>query len=290
MKEYKILILLVISFLIGVSTGYYKHFPYNFIRIIKSKFVSPSAPFERNIETSIYEAISIDITDNTGVYLTYGQSNSTNHGQIGYKVKKEVYQFFEGVTYFYKDPSLGGTGTGGSVWGMVGDKLIDKGVHDKVIFSSCGMGASKMEDLNSGQNFEYLLNTYRGLMEKFGRVNGILFHQGESNNSFNGGSDNYYSDFVKLLNELKKNDVNIPIYLSRASICGDQQTSDKKLIEIQNKIIKDFEEVHEGPNTDLLNKREYRLPYFCHFSLLGYDKFSDMWVASLIKNHPELKN
>ena len=106
MKEYKILILLVISFLIGVSTGYYKHFPYNFIRIIKSKFVSPSAPFERNNETSMYEAISINITDNTGVYLTYGQSNSTNHGQIGYKVKKEVYQFYEGLTYFYKDPSF----------------------------------------------------------------------------------------------------------------------------------------------------------------------------------------
>jgi len=284
------LILLVISFFFGVSTGHYKHFPYNFIRLVKSKFVDPSIPFKRNYETSLHEAKLIDITDKTGIYLTYGQSNSTNHGQIGYKVKKEVYHFFEEVTYIYKDPSLGGTGAGGSVWGMVGDKLIHKGIHDKVIFSSCGMNSAKIEELNSGQSFDYLLKNYQSQIEKFGRVDGILIHQGESNNSFSGGSENYYNDFVKLINELKKNGVDIPIYLSRVSICGDQLTKDKKLIEIQNKIIKDFKEIYEGPNTDLIDNREYRLPFFCHFSMLGYDKFSDMWVASLIKNYSELGN
>lgn len=284
MKNYLFILLLVISFILGISTGVYRHFPYNVLQKIKYKFLGLPSDYKRNSETSSYQAKSIEITDSTGIYLIYGQSSSANHGQIGYNLKGNVFQYFEGNTYIYKDPSLGGTGSGGSVWGMVGDKLIEKGIHDKVVFSNCAMAAAKIEELNGGQNFDYLVSNFNSQIEKFGRVDGILFHQGESNNTFQGGCENYYSDFVKLLNGLKKNGIEIPIYLSRASFCGDDNPKDKKLIEIQNRIIKDFELVYEGPNTDLLDKREYRLPDYCHFSLLGYDKFSDMWVDSIFRN------
>ncbi|MCA0932386.1 sialate O-acetylesterase [Lutimonas saemankumensis] len=285
MKKFEFLIILLIIFFFGISTGYYKHFPFNFVYLIKSKFNSSTTPYKRNYDISLYDAKAIDITKNTGIYLTYGQSNSTNHGQIGYVVKNQVYQFFKGITYIYEDPALGGTGNSGSVWGMVGDKLINKGVHDKVIFSSCGMGSAKIEELNSGANLKYLIENFEYQMREFGRVDGILFHQGESNNNNNAGNDNYYNEFVKLLSELKKNGVDIPIYLSRVSFCGDPSSHDDELIKKQNKIIRDFENVYEGPNTDLLSDKKYRLPDRCHFSMLGYDMFSDLWVESLINNN-----
>ena len=120
-------------------------------------------PYERaiieiNEETSIIinnltlvkSIPEIDISDNTGIYLTYGQSNSVNSGELGYMVKNDVYQFILGNTFDYIDPSLGGTGYGGSVWGMLGDKLIKQGFHDKVIFSNSGWGGTNIEQLKKG--------------------------------------------------------------------------------------------------------------------------------------------
>lgn len=286
MKYYIFLFLLIVSFLFGVSTGIYQHFPYNTLRKLKYRILGEPSNYKRNIEFSSFKKKEVKISNRTGIYLTYGQSNSVNHGQIGYDVKGKVFQFFQGNTFKYEDPSLGGTGQGGSVWGMVGDKLIINRNNDQVIFANCGWGDAKIEELNRGPYIEYLLKNHRLLMEKFGRVDGILFHQGESNNFLNGGRKNYYDEFVKLIVNLKNNGIEIPIYLSRVSYCGDKTSKDDKLIEIQNKLIKDFSIVFEGPNTDLLTEKKYRLPDNCHFSMLGFDKFSDMWVDSLSKSKP----
>ena len=98
-----------------------------------------------------------------------------------------------------------------------------------------------------------------------------MFHQGEVNHSAKFGNENYYRDFEILIQKLQKNGVDVPIYLSRTSICDTK--TDRTLINIQNKIIEDFDMVYEGPNTDLLDDKKFRLPDDCHFSMLGYEKF-----------------
>ena len=55
----------------------------------------------------------------------------------------------------------------------------------------------------------------------------------------------------------------------------------KSLTNIQNKLIIDFDIIKKGPNTDLLSSRSDRSRDYYHFSLKGYQKFSDMWVESL---------
>ncbi len=284
MKKYTLLIWLFLSFLFGVSTGYYNHFPFSVLWDVKLLLSKEDYESKRNYDTSIHKETAIKISDSTGVYITYGQSNAVSSGQIGYDVKSEVYQFFKNKVYVYKDPSLGcasGVKDGGSVWGMVGDKLIERSVHDKVIFSNCGYTGRKLEELNKGYFFDYLLSVYKELSKEFGRVDGILYHQGESNN---GQSENYYDDFVEFIEKLRENKISAPVYLSRVSYCGYHLPKDEKLIKIQNRLIKDLEQVFEGPNTDVLDKKEYRLPDYCHFSLLGFDAFADMWVASIKKN------
>ena len=156
MKNYIFPILILISFLVGVSTGIYQHFPFNTLRSLKYKILGESSNYKRNNDISVLKEKAIRITNHTGIYLTYGQSNSVNHGQIGYDVMGKVYQSFQGKTYRYKDPSLGGTGQGGSVWGMVGDKLIANGFYDQVVFANCGWGDAKIEELNHGSYFDYL--------------------------------------------------------------------------------------------------------------------------------------
>ena len=271
-------VLIAAAYLLGIATGHYRYFPFQLLFDIKSE-VGIGKNDKRNTDTSSLRQVEISETKSTGIYLTYGQSNSVNHGQIGYEVKGEVYQFFNNGTYLYEYPALGGTGQGGSVWGMVGDKLIDEGVHDKVVFSNNGFQGRRIEELNSDPYITYLMNSYKQLLEKFGRVDAILFHQGEINHETKFGNENYYEDFEIFIRKLRDNGIGTPIYLSRASICNTQ--TDSTLINIQNEIIKDFEIVLKGPNTDLLHEKKYRLPDYCHFSMLGYEKFSDMWVESL---------
>ena len=286
MKINKIIILItaIFLFLFGLSAGHYKHFPFSFFNNIKNLIIAETNGSDlysgRYYKTTNQRPISsVNITNNTGVYLTYGQSNSANFGEIGYNVKKEVYHSFVGNLYEYKDPIIGSHGSFGSVWGMVGDKLITSGLHDKVIFSNCGWGGKKINQLNNDNYLGYLVLNYYALIQKFGKVDAILFHQGESNN--NVSAINYYSDFNKFLINLKENGIEIPIYLSRVSLCGTEKTSNKNIIDIQNKLIKNYDLVKEGPNTDLLFESKYRLQDNCHFSLIGFEKFSEMWIESL---------
>jgi len=216
----------------------------------------------------------------TGVYITYGQSNSENSGELGYDVINEVYQFFNDTIYEYEDPSLGGTGSKGSVWGMVGDKLINNGVHDKVIFSMTGWGGKTLKELNSDCLYLYFVTQYHHLHKKFGKVDGILFHQGESNHKSLSGHQNYNKEFILFLQNLKRNGINSPLYLSQVSYCNNE--IDDELLRIQNTLVKEINCVYKGPNTDLLIDSQYRLPDNCHFSMLGFEKFSDMWVESII--------
>ena len=272
------IILLVISYSLGIATGHYRFFPFSLIFKMKEE-LSIEGNSKRNFDVSSLRNLEVPITDRSGIYLTYGQSNSVNHGQIGYEVKSKVYQFLDGNLYLYEDPSLGGTGDGGSVWGMVGDKLIKNNFHDKVIFSNNGWGGRKMEELNKPPYLDYLIQSYKELIDKYGRVDAILFHQGEINHSDKFGNKYYYEDFKVFVQKLKDNGIEIPIYLSRTSICDTR--SDETLINIQNQIISNMDIVLEGPNTDLLSEKKYRLPDNCHFSQLGFEKFSDQWFNSI---------
>lgn len=267
-------------FIFSVSTGVYQHFPFNIVQKFKSLTIGSGSG--RYVSTNGLIEKQPLVSESTGIFITYGQSNSTNHGQIGYVVKNDVHMFFEGKTYEYKDPSLGGTGLGGSVWGMVGDKLIEKGIYNEVIFSNCGWGGKTINELKEGEIFDYLVKNHSLMIEKYGRVDGILFHQGESDN-FKDGPEAYYGSFVNFIDNLKSKGINTNVYLSRVSFCGETYPINDRLTTVQNRLVNDLSNVFEGPNTDLLSEPKFRLPDNCHFSQLGYHKFSDMWVISLSK-------
>lgn len=270
-------------YVIGISSVINKHFPYNLIE----DFFYQNSPKKfkyggRNFNFNFYTEKEVIVTNKTGVYLTYGQSNSVNGGELGYINTDNVFQFLLGSTYIYKDPSLGGTGLGASVWGRLGDKLIENKINDNVIFSNSGWNSKSIKDLKTSHFIEFLIQNYKGLVKKYGRVDAILFHQGEADYSSEGVYE-YYDHFIEFYQNLKDEGIQIPIYLSRASICGENSTSNENLIKIQNLLIKNFDLIKEGPNTDLLVKKEYRLADYCHFSDKGLNEFSKMWFESLTK-------
>lgn len=301
MKKTHIIVFLVILlfehlFLISfsISSGEYHHFPYgkiphNFIYELFQRKKHPKIVYLEELKNQEIKLIKqrkeveFSNLDSIRVYLTYGQSNSVNRGQFGYHVKNDVFEFYDNKIYKYQDPTIGGgiTSNGGTVWGMLGDLIIDNSNLNKVIFSISGKGGQTIKQLSEGDNYNLFIKNYNSLKSKFGKVDGVLFHQGESNNFRLSGNKDYYENFVSFLNKMKKDGVDTPIFLSRVSHInfGD----DKGLIDIQNKIIKDFPQVKKGPNTDKFNLKEDRLPDGTHFSLLGYEKFSKEWIQYLLE-------
>ena len=229
----------------------------------------------------------IDPLLNTGVFISYGQSNSENCGEIGYYVVNEVFQFFNDSTFVYSDPSLGGicrdSFGGGSVWGLVGDKLIEEKTFGQVVFSMNGWGGTTMKELGEGELYSYFKKNYFSLIENFGKVDGILFHQGESNHKNLEGNDNYYEEFHKFYRRMNRDGITAKFYLSKTSYCdeGRGYGIDENLLNIQDKIITDFNNVFRGPNTDELISSKDRLQDQCHFSLFGYNKFAELWVKAI---------
>ncbi len=269
---------LPISFASGILFEKYKIFPYKQIKLLITK----NKP-HRQIVLDSHEEISSSVLLNPKVFLIYGQSNSANYSQIGYKNSKNIFMFLDGKLYKYKDPVIGAGGDSGAVWGKVGDGLIKDMKYDSVVIASVGVGGASLQELVYGSNFEFFRYQLNQLIKVFGKIDGILFQQGETNHYRNVGSENYLKDFAQFIKKIRLI-TNSPIYLSQTSIC--QNESDKKLLTIQNEIIKNFQNVLRGPNTDLLYDRKYRLPDKCHFSLKGLDELSKLWVEA-IKNSSE---
>ena len=89
------------------------------------------------------------------VFVTYGQSNSVNQSERGYEVSEDVYMFIDGKTYRYRDPALGGTGGQGSVWGRVGDQLIQNNFASSVVFVNTGWSGASIHDLTYSHQYSF---------------------------------------------------------------------------------------------------------------------------------------
>lgn len=275
---------LVIAFEYGFRTADRKAFPYWRVRLVEQWWIAlwqkaPNEPYSlsyRDRDTVGRIRVEPDAAATTGVYLVYGQSNASNSGQLGYDVHGDVLQAFEGSFYRYRDPALGGNGGNGSVWGMLGDRLIESGQHRQVVFAVASIGGKTLEELMEGQLYNYLLHCHRQLVARFGRVDGLLFHQGEYNHGLHSGNHNYYRHFCEFLGHLRRDGVSAPVYLAQTTRCG-VRGSDTVLLDAQDRLIRDLPGVRRGPNSDLLADPEYRLPDKCHFSLEGNRRLADLW-------------
>ena len=289
-KFFKVILIassIFLSVLFGISSGYFQHFPFALVyKILNGRDVSGNNWEYRGRNYEVKQPIltPIKVTPRSGVYLTYGQSNSANSGELGYTVENEVYQFILGSTFSYEDPSVGATGLGGSVWGMVGDELISRGVHDRVIFANSGWGGRKIEELKMGPIFDFLILNYITAKNTYGKVDAILFHQGESDNNADGVL-NYYGHFSEFLSNLDARGVKAPVYLSRASFCSDRHPVNIELTDVQDRLISEYGVVHAGPNTDLLVSTKERSSDNCHFSLVGNRAFAKLWADAIQSNY-----
>ncbi len=217
----------------------------------------------------------------TMVALVFGQSNSANHGETPYTPKKNVYNYFEGKCYVAADPMLGTTGSEGSVWSRLGDRLIDSGLYDNVLFITVGVGGTPVERwMSNGDLHLRLKYVLKQLRKDRIRVTHMFWHQGESDNGRKTSKEVYISRFMDMLAGLRAKGVKAPIYVAVATRCGDRQVN-YEIQQAQRELVNTELGIYPGPDTDQLDLLVDRRHDACHFSEIGLDKHAELWLQAI---------
>lgn len=240
----------------------------------------------RDFNTSLRHEVLLPV--NGMAFVTYGQSNSECCGSLGYTVQhpKQVLQFYNHTAYTLAEPGmLGCTCSGASVWPRLGDMILTRNKSvPAVVFASAGVAGSSIEQLlphatvfaSRSQPYEYLVATVRALQEHT-TVDGILYHQGESNcgNSY----DVYYGHLVTLGRAVAA-DTGVPLYISTATRCGGEYRLCSQVAHAQTAFaLAGRPQVRPGPNTDVLLDN-FRFDT-CHLNRRGLNATAGLWYAAL---------
>ena len=213
------------------------------------------------------------------VAIAFGQSNAANKGNVLHKAGVGVYNFHQGTLYEAQDPLLGADGDGGSVWPLLGDKLIAAGRYDAVVFVSLGVSTTAVSQWRTtGELFPRLRNALNELQKVGLAPTHFLWHQGETDCRMRTGAKVYKTNFLDMRDGLRKLGVNAPIYVCLASRCMKLPPS-PSVRQGQRELIEEHSDIFAGPDTDVLGF-EYRHDG-CHLSDKGQQKFAQLWMEKL---------
>jgi hypothetical protein len=214
--------------------------------------------------------------------LTFGQSNAANDGESGYVNGGGVYNFnhFDGRCYAARDPLLGASGRGGSVWTRLGDKLIAAGVFEQVLFVPLAVGGTAIADWVPGSGlFDRIVDTRQQLAEHGLEVTHLLWHQGETDAGAGTSAGEYFTRFRKMESGVRALGIEAPLYVAVASLCWNQ--GDEEIREAQRRIIRTLPNAFAGPDTDTLDRFTWRRD-LCHFSAAGLEEHARLWFEALV--------
>ncbi|MGI0488671.1 sialate O-acetylesterase [Pantanalinema rosaneae CENA516] len=222
--------------------------------------------------------------DRLMVALAFGQSNSANFGNQRRTAQASVYHFHAGNCYRAADPLLGADGNGGSVWTRLGDKIVQQGLFDHVLFASIGLGGSEIRRWTPGGDLHPRLTTTIQQLTTAGfGITHLLWHQGETDAALGTPTEIYQHRFTAMLESIRSTGVQAPIYVSIASRC-EEILPQPSIQAAQRALVNPAQGILPGPNTDELDGAD-RYDR-CHFSASGLDKAADLWLAALMAPAP----
>lgn len=217
--------------------------------------------------------------NNLMVALVFGQSNSANEGESPKTAKRNVYSFYKGKCYRAKDPLLGASGEGGSVWTRLGDRIIEENLYNQVLFVPIGVGGTQIARWKpDGDLHKRILESIKDLKKHNLTLTHMLWHQGEMDAVLNTSKEEYKKMFLDMLESIRANGIDAPIYVSIATRCN-RIRENKDIQQAQRELVDILKKIYPGPDTDKLGL-EYRFDG-CHFSDEGLGKYAELWLEKL---------
>lgn len=245
-----------------------------------ARFLSPRALFPFSATRTEIDCRAIP-RDRLMVALAFGQSNSANFGNQRRKAQPGVYNFHAGKCYQAADPLLGADGNGGSVWTRLGDKIVQQGLFDRVLFTSIGVGGTEVQRWAPGGDLHpRIITAIQQLTTAGFDITHLLWHQGETDADLATPKPQYQQHFLAMLERIRAAGVQAPIYVSVASRCGDRLPQ-PSIQAAQRELVNPAQGILAGPNTDELDDTD-RYDR-CHFSASGLNKAADLWLQALMR-------
>ncbi|MBX5180960.1 hypothetical protein HJB77_32925 [Rhizobium lentis] len=235
-------------------------------------------------------------TDRTAVLLILGQSNAANHAGQRYRSDygARVVNAFDKRCFIAASPHLGSTDTMGEYWTLLGNKLIASGQNDSVILAPLAYSGSPVARWATGGDLNpVLVDTVKQLQDSGYRITSVLWVQGEADLVHGTTGEAYQERFLSMVDTLRQNGVEAPIYISIASKCLEpsnggfkEHIPDNAIVRAQLALSRSGHGIREGVNSDALLDGDDRYDD-CHFRGTAGEKVSQAWLNLLHGVHLE---
>lgn len=214
--------------------------------------------------------------------LAIGQSNLANHCGTA-----QASQFGEalagGELFPLSDPVPGGTGTDGSVWPRVADRLAGLPWPGSLRLTLAAVGATSLAEWLPGEK------CFTALEERFAAGDGegvthVVWQQGEKDTLLQTSTADYTDMFVRLHEAVTRTVGVVPWIICRSSYRMGVVNPD--VVEAQAKLAASLPLAVEGPYLDGFGSEMRRDD--THFNDAGLDAFAALLVDALLQTAPEV--
>lgn len=228
--------------------------------------------------------------ENAAVLMTFGQSNSANAGKDRYIPAGRVanFNFHDGRCYVAEDPLLGPDGMGGSVWGVLADKLLAADKYKRVLIVPFGIGGSSLSQWQAdGFLHPVLEKAARVTIEQGVQPTHVLWHQGEADTQEGTSEDDYVVMFETLVAHLREYGITAPIFPAIATHCqipfleiSPGYEKNQATVRAAQQRLPVLPGVYSGPDTDSIQGELYRHDN-CHFTAKGIQAHAGLWFDAI---------
>lgn len=220
------------------------------------------------------------------VFVTAGQSNSSNYGGTRLRAKQDrVVAYGNGTWQPAADPMPGARGEGGSPWCPFGDLLV-KYLNMPVAVAAVGYHGVKAEGwAPGGEAFPRMKKVLKALGP--GGARAVLWHQGEADNTPETTEESYYATMKKVIDGSRAAaGYKIPWMVARASFCPARYNPPSELCQAvraaQTRLWKEGIAL-QGPDTDDMTGRTYRCSDDIHMNEHGLVVHGTRWFEQVKK-------
>jgi hypothetical protein len=226
-------------------------------------------------------AVSLPATPpgRTMVALVFGQSNAGNSGETRAPSVRGIYEFYRGRIYEARDPLLGATGDGGSIWTRFAAKAIESGAYDAVVLVPFAVGTADIASFAPGGSLhDGLLSVIADARSHGLAFTHLLWDQGEADAFARTSPDAYRQRFGAMVAAIRGLGANAPIYVARTTRCAKVRPSGE-LHDAQGALVNPAAGILAGPDLDVLGFGDRYDG--CHFSTEGLERAADLWLAAI---------
>jgi hypothetical protein len=229
-----------------------------------------------NNNTSSNEKVECPSESEVILIVGFGQSNSANHqGQRYESNNNNIINLYNENCFLAKDPMLGSTGTSGSIWIPLANKLAKK-TGKKIVLATFGVEATSVTRWSNDKDLGYFYHqNISSIKRKYKSVNYFLWIQGEADKGMN---PVVYGDKLrKIILNTKEDFPKSKFMLSSTTYC--RGTGDTQINAEQKSIAKTMPGVYLMGDTDKYAGHKFRYDD-CHLSGVGVEAITTEFIKS----------